>query len=251
MEITTEPLGGGIFINTTKEYRFGTDAILLADFASPRRRDHAADLGSGGGIIPLLWCKNELEHPVLAIEIQAEAVRLAEESARISGASDRINFKNLDLREIRSLKNGGNFDVVTCNPPYRTAGGGIINPDGARAVARHEICCTLEDVCAAAAYLLKFGGRFCLCMRPERLSDVMAAMRANAIEPKRLRLVCQREGEEPWLFLIEGKRGVRPGMRIMPVLYIEQGGAVSKEMEKIYGDYRSGRGVQNKAKARG
>lgn len=237
-EIRLEPLGGGIRIYVNSDYRFGTDAVLLADFAAPRVRESAADLGCGGGIIPLLWCKQPLQEPILGIDIQNDACHLAEQSAAESGVADRVRFLTLDLRNIRTLKNGGSFDVVTCNPPYRTGGGGIVNPGDARAIARHEITCTLKDVVTAAAYLLKSGGRFCLCQRPERLCDVLLAMRAGGVEPKRLRLVCQRPGAEPWLFLIEGKRGARAGMRVLPMLYLEENGRSSPEMEQIYGDYR-------------
>lgn len=244
MEITLEPLGGHIQIQVTDEYRFGTDGVLLAHFAAPKTADKAVDLGTGGGIIPLLWCKGNAPAHIIGIDIQENACRLAAGSAEISGVSDRFQVLCGDLKEIRTLRPAGQATLVTCNPPYRTGGGGIVNPNDARAIARHEIACNLEDVVAAAAYLLNSGGRFCLCQRPERLCDVMALMRQYKLEPKRLRLVCQRMGCEPWLFLIEGKKDSAPGMRIAPPLYIEEDGHSSAEMEEIYGDYRSNAGCK-------
>lgn len=244
MAITIEPLGGNIKIQVTDEYRFGTDAVLLAHFAAPRKNDNAVDLGTGGGIIPLLWCKGDAPEHIIGVDIQAPACKLAAGSAEISGVSDRFRVICGDLKEIRTLLPAGESRLVTCNPPYRTGGGGIVNPNDARAIARHEIACKLEDIIAAAAYLLNSGGRFCLCQRPERLCDVMTLMRQYKLEPKRLRLVCQRAGAEPWLFLIEGRKDSSAGMRIAPTLYIEENGQSSAEMEEIYGDYRANAGYK-------
>lgn len=241
METKLEPLGGGVVIYTTKAYRFGTDAILLADFAAPKAGEAAADLGCGGGIIPLLWCRDRELGPVLGLELQEEACRLARRSAQESGLLDRLEIVKADLRQIRSLGRSGQYRVVTCNPPYRAENDGLRAHDPARAAARHELTCTMGEVAEAAAYLLSTGGRFCLCQRPERLCDVMSALRRADLEPKRLRLICQRMGAEPWLFLLEGRRGGRPGLRVMPTLYLEAGGAPSQEMEEIYGLYRENR----------
>lgn len=236
-----EPLGGGIVIYTTKAYRFGTDAVLLADFAAPQAGEAAADLGCGGGIIPLLWCRQREVGPILGLELQGEACRLAHRSAEESGVLDRLEILEGDLRQIRTLGRSGQYRVVTCNPPYRRGNDGLHAPDPARAAARHELTCTMQEVAMAAAYLLSTGGRFCLCQRPERLCDVMLALRQAELEPKKLRFVCQRAGDEPWLFLLEGRRGGRPGLRVLPTLYLEEDGRSSREMEAIYGLYRAGR----------
>lgn len=240
METKLEPLGGGVKILVSDQYRFGTDGVLLSHFASPKKKDIAVDLGTGGGIIPLLWCKGNAPERITGLDIQEDACVMAARSAEISGVSDRLKIICGDMREIKTLFPAGCASLVTCNPPYRTAGGGIVNPDSARAIARHELTCGLSDAVSAAAWLLNSGGRFCLCQRPERLCDVMSEMRAARLEPKRLRLVCQRESTEPWLFLIEGKKDAASGMRIMPTLYIEKDGVSSPEMEEIYGDYRTG-----------
>lgn len=244
MPITLEPLGRNIQIQVTDEYRFGTDAVLLAHFAAPKKNDRAVDLGTGGGIIPLLWCKGDAPAHIVGIDIQPNACALAAESAKISGVTDRFRVLCGDFKEIRSLLPAGEARLVTCNPPYRTGGGGIRNPNDARAIARHELTCTLADVVAAAAYLLNSGGRFCLCQRPERLCDAMTLMRSHRLEPKRMRLVCQRAGAEPWLFLLEGKKDAGAGLRILPTLYMEENGHSSAEMEEIYGDYRENAGYK-------
>ena len=237
---TFEALGSGYRICVTKEHKFGTDAFLLARFAAPRRGDLACDLGSGCGIIPLLWL-GQLAPPraVHALELQEQAVAQLEITPA-ENALEGVLFPQLgDLCRLEALKGAlpfGSFDLVACNPPYKVAGTGVPCPDEARLAARHEVSCTLEDVCRAAARLLRFGGRFCLCHRPERLPDVLEAMRKAGLEPKRLRFVQQREGAPPWLFLAEGRRGSKPFLRVEPPLTVEApGGGFSPEMLEIYG----------------
>ena len=124
------------------------------------------------------------------------------------------------------------------NPPYKAASDGVMSPDEQRRTARHEVECTLDDICSAAKRLLRFGGRLCMCHRPERLCDVISAMRAADIEPKKLRLVCQRRGGVPKLILIEGRRGAKSGLQHLSPLYIEaDDGGVSAEIAEIYGEY--------------
>lgn len=237
--IKKEPLGGGYHIYTTPEYRFGTDAVLLADFAKPRRRDKICDLGCGGGIIPLLFCRDGLGEQVVGVDIQSGAVELCNTAANENGFT-QLNAVCADLKKLRGVLQHGSFDVVTCNPPYKRDGAGIKNPNTARMIARHETECTLSDVTAASSRLLRSGGRLCICHRPERLADIFVAMRGNRVEPKKLRTVHQREGEQPWLVLVEGRRDGKSGMNIMPPLYIEQNGELSPEMCEIYGSYKNG-----------
>ena len=229
------PLGGNIKIYSNDDYRFGTDGILLSAFSAPKRHDRVIDLGSGGGIIPLLWCRKPREGETYALEIQKAACDLMKKSVEVSQVSDKIKILNMDMKEIETLKMGGRFDLVTCNPPYRVCGGGILNESDARMIARHEVMCDISDVCTAAAHLLKTGGRVCICSRPERLSDVICALRECGCEPKKLRFVAARCGAEPWLFLVEGKRGASRGMRVLPTLYMEENGEVSAEIKEIYG----------------
>ena len=208
-----EPLGNGVKIYVSKSYHFSTDTILLADFSMPKSGKKCVDLGTGCGTIPLLWLKRDRSISVDAVELQKSACELTEKS----------------------------YDVVACNPPYKQGGTGIKNPESAKLIARHESECTLGDICAAASKLLQFGGRFCVCHRPERLADVMESMREADIEPKRLRLVQQRKSKAPKLFLLEGRKsGNRGFLDVLPTLFIEdENGGFSDEMLAIYGDYKS------------
>lgn len=233
-----ESVGGGVEVWVSKRHTFGTDSFLLSDFAAPRRRELACDLGSGCGIVPLLWFRGEAApREAWAVDIQPEAVALLRRSVERSGLKGRLHPLEWDLRKWRQKLPAGRFDLVTCNPPYNAAGTGIPSAAGSDLIARHETLCTLDDVCAAAAGLLRFGGRLCLCQLPERLVDVFAAMRGHRIEPKRLRTVHQRAGDAPWLVLVEGRRGAKPHLRMEPPLLLREGEDPSPEMERIYRHY--------------
>ena len=195
-----EKLSETIQIAINDAHRFGTDAFLLEHFAAVRGIDTVCDLCAGCGIIGLLMLRG-------------------------------------DLREIRTLLPAHSFRLVTCNPPYFPAGSGYLCPEDSRRRARHEQkeSCTTGEVCDAAAWLLQYGGRFCLCQRPERLTDVLLAMRQAGLEPKRLRWVQQRPEKAPWLFLVEGKAGAKPGLTVEPPLIVESAdGSYSDEMKRIY-----------------
>ena len=238
--VKKEPLDGGEFkINVSAHHTFGTDAVLLSHFAGAKRKDTLCDLGTGCGIIPFLMLRDKNLASCVGVDISSEAINLARQSV----ADLNINNFTPMLADIKDLKDklpAGEFSLVTCNPPYKAKGAGIVNPDDIDAAARHETLCSLDDIIGAAARLLSFGGRLCMCHRPERLAELMDKMRGAKIEPKRLRLVCQRRGEEPWLVLVEGKRGANTGLRIMPTLYVEENGTLSEEMLNIYGCYKRG-----------
>lgn len=229
-----EKLSEYISVCITPEHRFGTDAFLLASFASPRKKDTVCDLGTGCGIIPLLMLRDCSPRLTYAVDIQQQAIEQLKDSLRVSGLEGKIIPLLADLKELDSLPAGA-FDVVTCNPPYKAGGAGILSELAAEQIARHEVLCTMEDVCNAAARLLKYGGRLCLCQRPERLADVISAMRAADIEPKRLRFVAKTPSSVPWLFLLEGKKGSKPFMQVEPVLSVYDGDEFSAEMSRIYG----------------
>ena len=235
-----EPLGNGVEIYVNEFYHFSTDTILLADFAKPKRNTKAVDLGTGCGTIPFLWSRNDTAIEISAVEIQDEACALAERS-RVHNGFNNIKIINADLKELKGVLPFGYFDLVCCNPPYKLSGGGIKNPDNAKLLARHEESCSLEDITLAAKNLLQFGGRFCMCQRPERLTDVLEAMRKNSLEPKRLRFVQQRPDKKPKLFLVEGRRSANAGNLVVePTLFIEENGGFSREMKEIYGSYKEG-----------
>lgn len=236
-----EPLGNGIEVIVSKIHRFGTDTVLLADFSKPKEWENACELGSGCGAISFIWCREKPPKHITAVELQSDGADMISRGAKHNGLESRIDVLNEDLRNL-SVLTPSSFDVVACNPPYKQQGGGIINPEQGRLLARHEYTCTIEDVCKSAARLLRFGGRLCICQRPERLSDIICAMRESDIEPKRLRLVQQRKNKAPKLFLIEGKKGGKcGGLVVGDTLLIEnENGGWSDEMLEIYGDYKTG-----------
>lgn len=235
--IKKEPLGRGFFVYVSPRHTFGTDAVLLADFAAARKKDNLVDLGTGCGIIPLLMLRDGGLKTAAGVDISPEAAALAERTSR-ELKIDNFTVLNSDLKELKGKIAFGCHTLVTCNPPYKAPNGGLKNPDGVKATARHEVDCTLRDIIAVAAKLLQTSGRLCICHRPERLAELMDLMREYKLEPKRLRLVCQRQGEEPWLVLAEGKKCAKTGLRIAPTLYVEEKGGFSPEMIKIYGAYK-------------
>lgn len=221
MEHSTEILYNKTNVFCSQEHRFGSDALLLARFCEPKRRQKAADLCSGCGIVSLEWHDRGHRGPCAAVELLPEA------SALLCGALASQNIEHIvpfcaDLRDFRQEE--GSFDVCACNPPYFAAG--PQSPDAARAAARHETSCTLEDVCACAFRLLKDGGKLALCHRPERLAEVLAVLRGHRLEPKRLAFVKNRAEEVPWLFLVEAQKNRRTGLRLEPDLLLSVGAAL-------------------------
>ncbi len=238
MQPKIQPLGGGINIYTDQNHKFGTDAVLLSHFAQITGEDIACDLGTGCGIIPLLWCRETRPKKLTAVDIQQSAIELITASAEANGLCDLIDIRCADLRNL-DADMGGKYTLVTMNPPYKRANDGAISPIKERAIARHELTCTVDDMAKSAARLLKPSGRLCVCHRPERLSDLMCAMRGADIEPKRLRLVAQRVGDAPMLVLCEGRRSGAAGLVIEPTLYIEnEKGEHTAELQQIYRLFR-------------
>lgn len=234
-----EPLGNNIKIYVDETYHFTTDTILLAHFAMPKRNDKVCDLGCGCGTIPLLWSRYNIPKEVLAIDIQEKAINLLNKSLKLNHISN-IKVLHSDIKDLKGKVEFGSFDLVTCNPPYKLKGSGIENPQEAKATINHETMCTLDDVAFTASKLLKFSGRFVMCQRPERLSDVLETLRKYELEPKRLRFIQQRKNKSPKLFLVEARYKSNKGfMQIDPILFIEdENGNFSQEMNNIYGPYK-------------
>lgn len=232
-----EPLGKGFFVNVSPHHTFGTDAVLLSYFSNPKVKDKLIDLGTGCGIIPLIMLREGKLISAVGVDISKEATDLAKKTVEELNLT-KFKIINSNLKDLKGKLDFGCNTLVTCNPPYKAQGAGLKNPDRVESVARHEVECTLEDIVAVSAKLLQTSGRLCMCHRPERLSELMFLMSKYKIEPKRLRLVCQRKGEEPWLVLVEGRRCGNTGLRIEPTLYVEENGKFSSEMIKIYGAYK-------------
>lgn len=239
-----EPLGGGINIITSGDYKFNTDTILLANFSSTKKSENAFDFGTGCGTIPLIWAKKGVFKHITAVDIQSKAVNLFKRSIEMNKLTEKINVIEGDIRLLDKEFKANSFDVIACNPPYKPKGTGVISSKSADKLARHETECTLKDIMKTAAWLLKFSGKLFMCGRPERLCGVIRAMSDFNIEPKCLRFVAQRRGKSPKLFLIEGRLGGKEGLQIMPELLIEdENGDYTQEMKEMYGNYREGAGI--------
>lgn len=228
-----EKLTDNIYVCASTDHRFGTDAFLLADFSQYRKKDKVCDLGTGCGIIPLIMQKKLPPEIIYAVDIQESAIEQLKAGIEKSSVSNIIPVC-ADLKELWKDAPVGRLDLVTCNPPYKAVNAGFESTITAQKIARHEIMCNISDVCCAAGKLLKFGGRLCLCNRPERLADVICAMRDNNIEPKRIRFVSKNPESAPWLFLIEGKKGSKPFMQVEQQLYIRSGDGFTEELNRIY-----------------
>lgn len=227
----------GLVIIQSKEYGFAIDAVLLAHFAAVRRGDRVLDLGCGGGVIPLLLAGLVPDARITGLDIDAGAVDTARRSVALNDLEYRIDIRQGDLRQVGALLGHGNFDVVTCNPPYRRPGTGVMSPFPGRALARHELECTLEDVAAAAAAATRFRGRACFVYLAGRLADLLVACRSNGLEPKRLRLVHPLPDRPAALALLETMRGGGREMTVLPPLVIRgRDGAYTREILAIYGD---------------
>lgn len=228
-----EKLTDKIYVCASTEHRFGTDAFLLADFSQYRKKDKVCDLGTGCGIIPLIMQKKLPPKVIYAVDIQESAIE------QLKAGIEKSEVNNIipvcaDLKELWKDAPVGQLDLVTCNPPYKAINAGFESVITAQKIARHEIMCNIDDVCCCAGKLLKFGGRFCVCNRPERLADVICAMRNNDIEPKRIRFVSKNPESAPWLFMIEGKKGSKPFMHVEQQLHIRNENGFTEELQRIY-----------------
>ena len=220
-------------IALSQKHRFTTDAVLLYDFSKTANIKRLCDLCSGTGIIAFLHnIKNP--HPpkyTLSVEIDKEACFLMEKTIE-SNDITAMDIVNCDLREAKKPADSELFDTVTCNPPYFKENSGEA---GDRFVARQESFCNMEDVAKAADKYLKYGGRLFLCHRPERLCDIFVELRKVAIEPKRIRFARYSRGKDAFLVLVEGKKGAKPGLKIMEDLIITENGQHTEEYKNLAG----------------
>lgn len=223
-------------IQNPEKFCFSMDAVLLTGFAHAEKGDVLLDLGTGTGIIPLLmYAKYQCLH-LTGLEIQEESADMARRSVAMNGLSDIIDIVTGDIREADSLWRSASFDCITCNPPYMIGQHGLTNPEAPKAIARHEILCTLEDVAAATAKLLKPGGHFFMVHRPFRLAEIMTVLSQYKLEPKRMQLVYPYVDKEPNMVLIEAVRGGRPRMSVeKPLIIFESPGVYMPEIREVYG----------------
>ena len=230
---------GYFIIQNTKNFCYGIDAVLLAGFARVKPGERVLDMGTGTGIIPiLLKAKTPGEH-FTGLEIQEESAQMARRSVVYNGLEKDIEIRTGDIREAAAIFGRASFSVVTCNPPYMTGSHGLVNPHLPKAIARHEVLCTLEDVISQAVQVLEPRGRFYMVHRPFRLAEIMGLMMKYQLEPKRMRLVYPYVDKEPNMVLIEGLLGGNPRITVeKPLIVYERPGVYTDEIREIYGDGR-------------
>ncbi len=223
-------------IQNPEKFCFGMDAVLLSGFARAKKGSHVLDMGTGTGIIPILMAaKTEASH-LTGLEIQEESADMARRSVALNGLERKIDIVQGDIKEAGGLFGGASFDVVTCNPPYMIGQHGLTNPEAPKAIARHEILCTLEDVISQAAKVLKPGGNFYMVHRPFRLSEIMVQLVKYRLEPKRMRLVYPFADKEPNMVLIEANRGGKSRMTVeKPLIVYKEPGVYTDEIYEVYG----------------
>ncbi len=215
---------------------FGMDAVLLSGFARADKGDHVIDLGTGTGIIPILMeAKTEASH-LIGLEIQEESADMARRSVALNNLEAKIEIVTGDIKQAVELFGKSTMDVVTSNPPYMIGQHGLKNPDSEKAIARHEVLCTLEDVVKATAALLKPGGNFFMVHRPFRLAEIMTCLSNYKLEPKRMRLVYPFVDKEPNMVLIEANRGGRSRLTVeKPLIVYKEQGVYTDEIYEVYG----------------
>ena len=215
---------------------FGRDAVLLSGCAVVKKGERVLDLGTGTGIIPiLLTAKTEGRH-FTGLEIQEESADMARRSVTYNHLEDKVDIVTGDIAEASSLFALASFDVVTTNPPYMNESHGLKNPEDAKAIARHEVKCTLEDVVREGTRVLRPGGRFYMVHRPRRLIEIITTMKHHGLEPKRMKMVHPYGDREANMVLIEAVRGGGPLLKMeAPVIVFDQNGEYSQEIRTTYG----------------
>lgn len=218
---------------------FGTDAYLLAAFTKAVPCGRAADLGCGTGVISLLCAARGRFSQIYACELQSEYASLTERNVKLNGLLDKISVLNIDVRDLTQKDTEGQLDAVFTNPPYMKANSGRENPDDEKNIARRELNGTIVDFCNAAGRLLKSGGTFYAVHRPERMCDLICAMREAKIEPKTMLYVCPDADTPPSLILVEGRKDGSPSIYLSRSLYIYKKGTreYTEDMDAVYENF--------------
>lgn len=223
-------------IQNQKKFCFGMDAVLLSSFAKVKRGENVLDLGTGTGIIPILLEAKTEGKQFTGLEIQAESAEMANRSVALNNLQHKIKIVEGDIKQTAATFGNGSFDVVTTNPPYMNDEHGLKNPDLPKAIARHEILCTLEDVIREGAKVLKANGRFYMVHRPFRLVEIFTILKKYKLEPKRMRLVHPYIDKEPNMVLIEAIKGAKSRIKIeKPLIVYEKVNEYHPEIYEIYG----------------
>lgn len=215
-------LNGLKIIQKKKGFRFGIDAVLLSNYVKIEKNMKIIDLGTGTGIIPILLSAKTDAYHITGVEIQPEMAEMARRSVILNNLENRVDIIEGDFRKSIDMFGPNSFDAVVVNPPYTKAGSGLLNPDDAKAVSRHEIFCTLEDIIKVSSGLLKHHGRFFMIHRPERLVDIFFTMREYRIEPKRIKLVHANRKNPANMVLIFGLKNGNPQVTVEAPMYVNE-----------------------------
>jgi tRNA1Val (adenine37-N6)-methyltransferase len=223
-------------IQNKKWFCFGMDAVLLTNYCDVKNNSKIVDLGTGTGIVPILLSGKRNYSRAYAVEIQSEVAEMAKRSVELNDLQDKIEILNIDLKNAPNILEHNSFDAVISNPPYKLNSSGIVNPTDQKAISRHEIKCSLEDVISVSAKLLKQYGRFYMVHRPDRLADIICLLRKYRLEPKQIRFVHPHVGDKPNMVLIRASKHGNPELKFDPPLYIyDSEGKYTDDVYEIYG----------------
>ena len=223
-------------IQDPDRFCFGMDAVLLSGVARAKEGDQVLDLGTGTGIIPILLAAKTMAAHITGLEIQPDSADMASRSVKLNELEEKVEIITGDIKEAVSLFGAASFDVVTCNPPYMTEHHGLTNPEAPKAIARHELLCTLEDVISQSSRLLRPGGNFYMVHRPFRLADIIVLLRQYRLEPKSMKLVHPFVDKEPNMVLLEASRGGKARITVeKPLIVYQEPGVYTDEIYDIYG----------------
>lgn len=224
-------------IQNSKFFKFGIDAVLLANFVKTTKRNlTVVDLGTGTGIIPILLTAKIDISKIYAIEIQEKVSEMAKRSVELNNLEDKIEVLNIDLKNIENYLQENSIDIIVTNPPYQTNNSGLQNENEEKRISRHEIYCNIEDICKSSKYLLKDKGEIYMVHRPERLVDVIYNLRKYKLEPKELRYVQSNIDSAPVLILIKAVKNGRSFLKSQkPFIVYDKNGEYTKELKEIYG----------------
>lgn len=235
-----DDLQNGFFIIQSENgFRYGIDAVLLSGFARVKPGENVLDMGTGTGILPILLAAKTQGESFTGLEIQEKSADMAGRSVAYNRLEERVRIVRGDIKEAAAIFGPASFDVVVSNPPYMTGQHGLVNPNEAKAIARHEVLCTLEDLVRETAAVLTSRGRFYLVHRPFRLAEIMGILMKYRLEPKRMQLVYPYVNKEPNMVLLEACKGGNPRIQVeKPLIVYERPGVYTEEIRRIYGDGR-------------